>query len=287
MATSSRRLRTPVLVNTDFRWSCTVCSATMQTRRDLTGREAAADEAGHRPLARGETVGRHQQRRDLARGRGLDDHRGGLACLQAEPGRVDHDPAAGSGSHPQARRWGVRVDGAAQLGDDGVQLDRQQAIGCRVAQLVEPDIRRPVAADERAVIREQDETRCVRALHDRVPHEQAEPDPLRQVRGDASDEPGLRRREAVRPLTVEAHVAPARPAGAQRDAQLVGQPERPEDVAVARAPLEISSGRLDQRAHASRANARGLSTCSRRRPGTRSARSTDRSPRADRRGAPV
>jgi hypothetical protein len=49
-----------------------------QLRRDVVGRPAARDELGDLALAAGQAVRAEQQRRDVHRRGGLDDHRGAV-----------------------------------------------------------------------------------------------------------------------------------------------------------------------------------------------------------------
>ena len=73
---------------------------------------------------------------------------------------------------------------------------------------------------------------------------------VRDVRGEAADQVGLGGGEAERAvLAVQAQVAPAVAADDQRGAQLVAEPDRAHDVAVARARAPRAAGGGVQRPH--------------------------------------
>ena len=84
------------------------------------------------------------------------------------------------------------------------------------------------------------------------------PQRVRDVRGEAADELGLARGEAeLAVLAVQAQVAPAVAAGDQRGAQLVAEPDRTHDVAVAGARHPLGSRRGVERTDVPRASAPG------------------------------
>ena len=73
---------------------------------------------------------------------------------------------------------------------------------------------------------------------------------MRDVRGEAAEQVGLGGGEAERAvLAVQAQVAPAVAADDQGGAQLVAEPDRAHDVAVARARHPVAAGGGVQRPH--------------------------------------
>ena len=90
---------------------------------------------------------------------------------------------------------------------------------------------------------EQHDARTALASADRPVQQHGLPQCVRDVRGDAADHVGLGGAEAERAvLAVQAEVAPAVAADDQRGAQLVAEPGRSHDVAVARARAPRAAG---------------------------------------------
>lgn len=100
-ATSSRRLRTPVLAKIGLRWSCTVFALTDSRAAICSVESPWQTSSGDGALTFGETVGGQHHRGDLEWRRLLDNHRDRGLRLSAEPGSMQDDPAAGASSNAQ------------------------------------------------------------------------------------------------------------------------------------------------------------------------------------------
>ena len=133
-------------------------------------------------------------------------------------------------------------------------LDRKIRPVRVAAQVLEPPAGGIVHPGHGAVCGEHDHTGSVRrVVHVAGLAQQAHPQALGEVRGEALHEPRLVPRERrLGGLAMQADVTPAGVPDPQHRAQLVLQAERREDVPVPVAPGRVAAGRLDQRAHARR-----------------------------------
>ena len=177
-----------------------------------------------------------------------------LVAVGIHPGGVQDRPAAGSGPYPQP---GHRRSRGIQMAEPGRQrrdLDRKIRSVRPAAQVLEPPARGIVHPGHSAVCAEDDQPRAVRRVFQvaGLP-QQARPQALGEVRGEALHEPRLVPRERrLGDFAMQADVTPAGVPHPQHRAQLVLQPQRREDVPVPLTPRGVPAGRLHQRAHACR-----------------------------------
>ena len=177
-----------------------------------------------------------------------------LSPLGVHPGGVQDRPAAGSGAYPQP--WHRRSRGI-QMTEPGCQrrdLDRKIRPVRSAAQVLEPPARGIVHPGHSTVCAEDDQPGAVRRVFQvaGLP-QQARPQTLGEVRGEALHKPRLVPRERrLGLLAMQADVTPAGVPHPQHRAQLVLQPQRREDVPVTVTLRRVTAGRLHQRAHACR-----------------------------------
>ena len=149
------------------------------------------------------------------------------------------EPAAGGRAHPQARRPVGRREG----GGHGVDAHRQRQVGGAVPDEREEGVGLGRAGHQLHPFVEEHHARTALFVGHRPVQQHGLAQGVRDVRGDPADDLGLGGGEAERAvLAVQAQVAPAVAADDQRGAQLVAEPDRTHDVAVARARAPRAAG---------------------------------------------
>jgi hypothetical protein len=191
-------------------------------------------------LALGQPVGVGHQRREIVRAGGLErDRRVGLAAA-GHRRAAHHEPGIGSRAHtrPGARRVAPRPAG------HGGHDRRLRAVA---RQLVQPMIGRRVGHENRVVRRQQGEPGMALGLRGQRGIEHRPPQPIGQVAGQRRHEldlGGRERRAFVAAL--QRQRAPGGRVAHQHGAQLVAEPVRPAELAMANAAVEVAVRGLAQ-----------------------------------------
>ena len=168
-----------------------------------------------------------------------------------KPGGVQHRRTALRCPHWEAGKLIAAGVDLPQSGGEGLDLAGQAgASRVGVAELVQPAFAGRGRRGERTVLGEHHESRGDGGIGQLdLGDQQARPNRLGQVRSQAADVALLFAREHGARLPVQTDIAPADAAHAQHRAQLVGETQRGEDVAMAGAGLHLAARRLGEGSH--------------------------------------
>jgi hypothetical protein len=214
--------------------------------------EPLRDELRHRALALGQAVGVGDQRHELVRPGGLDDH-GRLGVGVVAERRAAHEqPALGRRADSRASdgaRRRLPMRDAARSGRHRGHHGRQRFVRTVAAQLGEPHLGGGVRHRDRVVGREQREADGLLGVLAFLGHRGGEQhraaQSLGQVARHRRDERRVVRRE-VAPVggAQQRQAAPRRPVAGQRGSQLVAEAVGALELAVALAAVEVSVRRF-------------------------------------------
>src|SRR5215218_1299110 len=228
---------------------------------DLLGGEALKNELCDIPFAPGQAVGLNDERRDLGRAGGLDDHcRLALGC-STEAGAVEHKPASAARVGARPRNGGRRLvpasDRPCAIRDRG-ECDRMAAFARvpEVDELVEPSLGGRGDRRDVVLVVEQDEPWAVSVplAYDRV-DQQRPAEALCQSARDPGEEGRFLVAE-VRFVSIatDGRRSPACRIGDEGRAKLPADSQRAEQLPKARALLRVATGGAAQNPHWPRAS---------------------------------
>ena len=259
---------TPTFSKIALRWSCTVHGEMCRRSAIAFVGEPLRDELRHGPLALGEAVGVGDQRRELVRPGGLDDH-GRLRVVAVAERRAAHEqPAPGRRAHARAAIGARRGAPVAMLRArlaTAVTTAGNGSPGVAVAQLGEPALGGGVGQRDRVVGREQDETGgvlVVRRSPDSAASSIARRSPSARCRDtDATRVASAGAKCAAVGAAQQRERAPRRRVVDQRGAQLVAEAVRPPELAMALAAVEVAARRRAEASPRAGPSGRARRTC--------------------------
>lgn len=124
------------------------------------------------------------------------------------------------------------------------------AFGVGLAELLQPVLAAGGLGDDGPVGADHDKAGRVRGVGElNTRDEKARADAFCEMRGQAPHEHDLVSRESRPGAAVQTHTAPGDAADTQYRPQLVAEPHRPRDLAVARAGVHVAAGGFGQSSH--------------------------------------